>query len=350
MTKIWLSLLVLLIGLVTITEADIYPMLDIKPLILGTNQAQSGITMKSKAQLVNEVNQTVFGIHKLEMSQRKTGLQGYKVYTSAESEQLIGRYQKLTTLLHYLNWGNFKSERNQWEGYSLSLVDNISYERGQILQVMSELMQSKVPPAFVAGLKIYLLPYAIPGVSGLGGPGYILLSAQTAKANLIPNQLPVTLYHEIGHHVNFTFMPKGTPQGEERWTKFLQIRGGNWHGPGVVNTTAWGESSEETFAEDFRMLFGKAQPYFGDLALGDPRVNLVKAKNEKRFMINLALSMLKFKQKDQSPWIPERGLLYFWQRQGEFLIGAWLFLGVGILAVNYLRNTSTIHEGKYLKT
>ncbi|HBF36021.1 MAG TPA: hypothetical protein DDW50_01730, partial [Firmicutes bacterium] len=173
-------------------------------------------------------------------------------------------------------------------------------------------------------------PYAIPNVSGLGGPGYILLSAQNRKDVLIDNQLQVTVYHEIGHHVNFTFMPKENSRGAKFWKKFLQIRGGHWRGPGAVNTKAWGSSSEETFAEDFRMLFGKNQPYFGDLALGDPRFNSSKAIAERKFLINLQNEKPKIAY--QSPWIAEEGLR-FWQNQGPVLMGSWLLLGLIIVLV-----------------
>ncbi len=290
---------------------------------------------KSKAQLVLVMNQYIKQIRDLERNLGKTGQPGYKIYTSTESQRLFEYYQSLASLLDYLNHGKTDSAKNQWEGYPFSKDANAPYRRGQVIRVLTELNHHKVPKAFLKDLKIYILPYAIPGVSGLGGPGYILLSARNIHETLIDNQLSVTLYHEIGHHINFTFMPKDNRQGDALWAEFLKIRGGAWHGPGEVNTGAWGASSEETFAEDFRMLFGNNQPYFGDLALGDPRTDPRKAAREKSFLINLEHE--KIKNGYRSPWIvAER--LFFWQNQNLVLFIGWLLLGLGIFFIRKYRN------------
>lgn len=336
MAKLWVPLIVvgLLIGLVVFTGADYYQISDVESLNHPIAKPQRLIATKSKFQIVTEVNQVAFTIHKLERILGKTGAQGYKIYTAKETEQLIKQYQILSVLLHYLNWGDYKTSVSQWEGYSFISENNKPYERDQIVRIMNELAYSKVPQSFVANLRIFLLPYVIPEVSGLGGNDYILLSARAIAEDLIDNQLSVTLYHEIGHHINFIYMTKDTLQGQKLWSKYLRIRGGTWHGPGNVNTKAWGESSEETFAEDFRMLFGKDQPFFGDLALGDPRSDSLGIKDEKQFMINLVTK--KAKHNYRSPWIPEQGL-WFWQIQEQLLISLWIFVGVGILAVNDLK-------------
>jgi hypothetical protein len=323
----------LLMGLVAMNITTIYQFIGMKLVKTTPIALQRRVVTESKAELVTEVNQTVLKIASLEKILGKTELQGYKVYTAQETKQLISLYQNLEIGLNYLNYGDLKMNLKQWEGYPLASQVNKPYRPDQIVKVMNDLAQCEVPGSFVTDLKIYLLPYVIPDVSGLGGPGYVILSAQAATADLIENQLPVTLYHEIGHHVNFSFMAKTTARGEKLWAQFLRIRGGTWHGPGSVNTKAWGESSEETFAEDFRMLFGKNQPYFGDLALGDPRVDSKKARNEIQFIKNLATE--KNKTHYQSPWIPNEGLI-FWQYQGILLIGLWMSLGIGILTCNGL--------------
>lgn len=291
--------------------------------------------VKSKAQLVLAMNQYIKQIRDLERNLGKTGQPGYKIYTSTESQQLFEYYQSLASLLDYLNHGNADSVKNQWEGYPFSKDANAPYRREQVIRVLTELNHHKVPKAFLKGLNIYILPYAIPGVSGLGGPGYILLSAQNIHETLIDNQLSVTLYHEIGHHVNFTFMPKDNRQGDALWAEFLKIRGGAWHGPGDVNTGAWGASSEETFAEDFRMLFGNNQLYFGDLALGDPRTDPKRAAREKNFLINLENE--KIKNGYRSPWIVEERLA-FWQNQNLMLLVGWSLLGLSIFFIRKYRN------------
>jgi hypothetical protein len=293
---------------------------------------QSRITIKSKAEIVAELNQTISAIHKMEQNFGGAGPQGYKVYAPAETGQLIKKYQDLLKFDHYLNTGNWKIDIHQWEGYSFIPYNNKPYEPAQVRRALDALLVNKVPDSFVDHLKIFILPYAIPGVSGLGANGYILLSARDVHEDLIENQLPVTLYHEIGHHVNFTYMPKDSIQGETLWKKFLQIRGGTWHGPGAVNTKSWAESSEETFAEDFRMLFGKDQPYFGDLTLGDPRVKPEKAVKEKRFIINLATQ--KADRNYQSPWIPG-GRLWFWRIQDWLVICGWMLMSLAIIGYRF---------------
>jgi hypothetical protein len=335
--RYWLSLIMvgLLVGLIGVTEADGYPNQEPAVLARPAAEFQHSIVTKSKYQIVAEVNRTINEIHRLEKTLGKIGPQGYKVYTAKDTKQLFTRYQILSLLLNYLNRGDFKIDVSQWEGYSFIAKDSKPYKTAQIVRVMDELADSKAPRAFVADLKIFLLPYRIPGVSGLGGNGYIFLGAQAAAEDLIADQLAVTLYHEIGHHINFNFMPKGTVQGDKLWTIFLSLRGGTWHGPGSVNTKAWSESSEETFAEDFRMLFGKNQPFFGDLTLGDPRADWHRAEKEKQFIQSLAT--MKTENYYHSPWITEPGLR-FWQLQRQLLTGLWIFVGAGIMAVNGLEN------------
>ncbi len=339
MRKNWVFLIVvgLIISLMimVIIKNNSYSSLNPSVMKIVMTKQNDWMKVKSKFQLVFLMNQYVKQIHDLERNFGKTGRQGYKIYTSTESQQLYEYYQSLASLLDYLNHGNADSAKNQWEGYQFSKDANTPYRQEQVIRVLAELNHNKVPKAFLKGLSIYILPYTIPGVSGLGGPGYILLSAQNIHETLIDNQLSVTLYHEIGHHVNFTFMPKDNHQGDALWAEFLKIRGGTWHGPGDVNTGVWGISSEETFAEDFRMLFGNNQPYFGDLALGDPRIDSRKTAREKIFLINLKNE--KIKNGYRSPWIVEEGL-FFWQNQNLVLFVGWSLLGLSILFIRKYRN------------
>jgi hypothetical protein len=340
MRKKWMFLIMvgLMLSLMFVIKGDKHLMLS--PVILKPTRLNDWMKTQSKAQLVSLVNQNVSQIHNLERTLGKTGKQGYKIYASNETKELIDHYQELVSLLCYLSRGNSNIEKNQWEGYPFSQNDDLPYQPKQISAALSDLIQNKVPGVFLKGLRIYILPYAIPGVSGLGGPGYILLSAQNTHEVLIDNQLLVTLYHEIGHHVNFTFMPKDNPQGAKLWAEFLKIRGGSWHGPGAVNTKAWGRSSEETFAEDFRMLFGSRQPYFGDLALGDPRADWKKAVHEKEFLIHLENQ--KIRTQYHSPWISEEGLA-FWQNQSILLLVGW---GMLFLAIFVIRSKRSAGQGR----
>jgi hypothetical protein len=338
-------IVVLLIGLVAFNATKTDQSLRLGPRSISAAGFGSGLLTKNKAEIVNEINHIITNIDTKEKLSGKTGPGGFIVYTSLETEQFLKLYQALILRLHYLNYGNLKINLKQWAGYPLTSEPDNRYGLDQVFRAMIELEKNKVPKHFVANFRIYLLPFVIPDVSGLGGAGYTMLSAQPAAENLIPNQLPVTLYHEFGHHINFSYMPKNTSQGNNLWAEFLQIRGGSWHGPGSVNTKAWSESSEETFAEDFRMLFGKDQPFFGDLVLGDPRSNIQRAKKEKAFIINLARNKAETSYK--SPWIPVEGNLFFWRNQGELLISLWVFLGIGIFIVNFAGYYSSRKQQTY---
>ncbi len=329
------GLIISLMIMIIIIKNSSYSSLNPSVMKTVSKKQNDWMKVKSKAQLVLLMNRYIKQIHDLERNLGKTGQPGYKIYTSIESQQLFEYYQSVASLLDYLNYGKTDSAKNQWEGYPFSKHANAPYRREQVIRVLTELNHHKVPKAFLKGLNIYILPYAIPGVSGLGGPGYILLSAQNIHETLIDNQISVTLYHEIGHHVNFTFMPKDNRQGDTLWAEFLKIRGGVWHGPGEVNTGDWGASSEETFAEDFRMLFGNNQPYFGDLALGDPRTDPRKAAREKKFLINLENE--KIKNGYRSPWIVEEKL-FFWQNQNLMLFVGWSVLGLSMFFIRKYRN------------
>ncbi|MGE5583317.1 MAG: hypothetical protein ACM3X9_12385 [Bacillota bacterium] len=328
MKKLRTALICLIIGgLVLINAINYFKSVVSNVTISGNGQ----FGKYNKAEIVGQMNRIVAEIVSLEKTSGKIGPEGYKVYSAGETERFLELYKALTLRLHYLNDGNSAIDNSEWGGYRLSSEANKPYDPKQVDQAMAELEKNGLPRPFVADFRIYLLPYVIPDVSGLGGAGYTMLSAEPESEDLISNQLQVTLYHEIGHHVHFSFMPQETAEGKELWAKFLQIVGGSWHGAGGVNTKDWSNSSEETFAEDFRMLFGTSQPFFGDIALGDPRADSQRAKAEIRFMKGLA--QVKVKTQYQSPWIPGDGLR-FWQNQGLLITGAWGLLALGIFRLN----------------
>ncbi len=293
-------------------------------------ELQKRLLSENKAEIIADIRQITSKIVNLEQKTGITGPSGFKVYSLEESKEFVRLYESLQLRLHYLNYGNLQISLNQWEGYSLNTENSQPYSQQKVIRLMKELEENGVPKKFISNFKIFLLPYVIPDVSGLGGAGYTILSSQPVNGGLIDNQLQVTLYHEIGHHVHLSYMLKESTAGAELWKEFHRIRGGAWHGPGAVNTKAWDDSSEETFAEDFRMLFGTNQPFFGDISLGDPRNSPNKAKDEKSFIIQLAQNKVKVKY--ESPWIPQQRLL-LWQLEGELITGLWVFLGIGILLV-----------------
>lgn len=288
----------------------------------------------SKARIVEEIRQLTREVADKEERLGQSGPGGYKVYSPRESGELFSLYQAITERLDYLNHGRFTIESAQWDGYAFDTGDNVPFTTTAVQQAIAALDPANLPPVFLKQLRIFILPYSIPEVSGLGGAGYLMLSASPAGVDLIDNQLTVTLYHEIGHHVHMQFMPENTAKGRELWREYLAIQGGTWHEPGQVNTAAWSSSSEENFAEDFRMLFGKDQPYFGDMSLGDPRVHPLQASTLRTFIKNLGRE--RFNQAYQSPWVPT-GSVVFWQLQTGVIVGLWFVLaaGYGILYRHY---------------
>lgn len=295
----------------------------------------------SKAAIVREMNQLANEVARLEKNGGISGRRGVIVYSPQTTAKLLALFQELDLRLLYLNSGKLPHNPGGWQGYSLDKANAKPYSPAQALKVMNELEVNGVPANLVKQFHIFLLPNSIHEVSGLGGTGFSLISAPLDSGKFrsgVEAELAVTLDHEIGHHIHMSFMPKGTASGEKNWREYLALRGGVWRDSGQVNTVAWSNSSEETFAEDFRMLFGKDQPYFGDVTLGDPRVDPKQARNLKNFFIELGKQQPK--QEYISPWIPAEMDLVFWNQQESLLALMWVGLGVMGFANN---RTNTPH-------
>jgi hypothetical protein len=288
----------------------------------------------SRQEIVSEIDGLTRKVAELEKTTGQVEPEGYRLYSSRETAQFIELYQAIQLRLHYLSTGNLDVNLGQWEGYQFSSAKTGSFTNNEIEKAVAELQKkAKLPGVFFNRYAIYQLPFVIPDVSGLGGADFTLLSARPAAEDVSDSQLRVTLYHEIGHHVHLKYMPASTGDGKNLWEEYLRIRGGTWHGPGQVNTSNWSNSSEETFAEDFRMLFGPEQPYYGDIALGDPRVHSNQAQDLRKFMLGLASG--KTGLKTDSPWIPQ-GEISFWEWQGRIIFFLWCLTGIGFGTVYFL--------------
>lgn len=286
----------------------------------------------SKADIVKQMNHLAAQVVRLEKKAGIPGEGGFIIYSPRTTSRLLSLYQELDLRLSYLNSGKLPQNSEQWDGYSLVKTNAPPYSVAQAAKVMAELKKNGVPDKLVKQFHIFLLPSSIPEVSGLGGAGFTLISAALDSNSGVKDALAVTLNHETGHHVHMSFMPKGTAMGEKCWQEYLALRGGVWRGPGAVNTAAWSDSSEETFAEDFRMLFGKNQPYFDDVTLGDPRNNPEKAAVLKNFMIRVGQKQPV--EKYNSPWIPEEMALSFWKHQTSVLAAMW----TGLISMGLITN------------
>lgn len=281
----------------------------------------------SKAEIVNELKTIKMRIEHFENTNGISGTNGFKVYSAEETGKLIKYYQDLRTGLEYLNGGNVFAIKD-WEGYVLEDRGRTAYNSKEAIQILTELDGEKLPAPFLADFRVYLLPSGTPEISGLGGAGFAIISAPNIKEKSI-EQLRVTLLHELGHHLHSSFMPSINGQPNPLWEAYHEIRGGEWRGPGNVNTFEWSSSSEETFAEDFRMLFGKDQWYYGDIDLGDPREQPGVAAELKQFMIGLKEEEVS--QLSKSPWIPEG--LGFWLNCPKYIKIGWAALLMGMFMV-----------------
>jgi hypothetical protein len=284
-------------------------------------------TAPSRAAVVGEATRLAADLERAEERLATAGPAGVKIYSPGATGQLLGKYQALAAKLAYLQGGVAEAAAPGWGGYTFSGPGG-SYDPSEVARAVREIAPA-LPGQFLRGLHIFLLPEVIPEVSGLGGPGYTVLGGQADPENLSGESLRVTLYHELGHSVHMSYMDRNRPSGLRRWDSYLRLRGGVWHGPGAVNTAGWSASSEETFAEDFRMLFGKDQPFYGDIRLGDPRRDPAQAAAVKRFMQGLAASAPQIGY--QSPWLPKE--LAFWQFQPWLIAGLWAMLAAGLLAL-----------------
>ncbi len=273
----------------------------------------------SKAAIVAEIKATQTKLARAESNYGTVLPHGVKVYSAAETGRLLELYRQLQERVDLLQTGRSETAAGHWRDVPIHEGSGTYFG---VSEVERALRGFKAPAGLLAGLRIYLLPGTMPGISGMGQAGYNLLAAEAGSSLTSVEQLRVTLYHEIGHHVHMTYMPTSEEAGRELWRTYLARRGGQWHGPGAANTGAWGASSEETFAEDFRMLFGTDQPYYGDLELGDIRETPGRAAAIKRFMTGLAGGARR--ESYRSPWLPEG--IGFWTAQPWLIAGMWMGL------------------------
>ncbi|MCR4402497.1 MAG: hypothetical protein NUW12_06895 [Firmicutes bacterium] len=175
-------------------------------------------------------------------------------------------------------------------------------------EVVSTLRVMDLPPAAFAGYRVYLLPFSMGDLSGLGAEGYALVGAAAAGRDVIANQVPVTVAHEFGHHVQMRALGGTFEADPEGWERYMKLRGiRRWTADGCVNTEAWARSPEETFAEDVRVLFGppsaSQEPH--GTAYADPRTDPELATKLRRFIATRAAE--RAGEVAGSPWRSARG-------------------------------------------
>jgi hypothetical protein len=195
-----------------------------------------------------------------------------------------------------------------------------------------------MPKRAFEGFKVYLLPYSMGDANGYGGNGYAFLAASPAGEALISNQLEVTLAHELGHHLHFRFMDRSTVQGRKLWATYLKIRDIPWKSGGEAGSKAWTFSSEEVFAEDFRVWEGEkavGSGYFGDLAYPNP--TNVQGEKLKEFFRSLPTNSM---TKEGNPWRDNE------EQHSVNLRVAWPFLVMTVVGLQLIYQVNAKKSGR----
>ncbi|HHZ19244.1 MAG TPA: hypothetical protein GX391_01830 [Firmicutes bacterium] len=234
-------------------------------------------------------------------------------------------------------WGELLGHQITWEA---------KQRHPELARVVRALRALDLPQKVFRDYRVFLLPFSLGDAGGYGGNGYALLAATPAGTTVIPNQLEVTLTHEVGHHLHSRYMDRSTPNGRRLWERYLQLRKIPWQGPGEVNTSAWGASSEEVFAEDFRIWAGDSAAaktgYFGDLAYPEPDAG--SGQLLRRFF--QAIVEEPGRPADpMAPWLSSRkittkpGVLAIWLVTGG---------GVGLAAIRWRKKQSGRYSGHFV--
>jgi len=165
----------------------------------------------------------------------------------------------------------------------------------KVEEVAETLEGMALPPEAFHNYRAYILPFSLGEISGLGSKGYTLLGAPPANCTVMEHQMAFTVAHELGHHIHMTFLGASYEENPRGWDEYMSIRGiPVWTADGEVNSEDWFESTEETFAEDIRVLFGtrQAASWPHSTVYGDPRRDRVVAERLREFIITVSGSVL----------------------------------------------------------
>lgn len=167
------------------------------------------------------------------------------------------------------------------------LYEPASGKAPKIEEVVETLAGMPLPPEVFRDYRVYILPFSMGEISGLGSKGYMLLGSPLLNCNVMENQTAFTVAHELGHHIYMTVLGTAYEENPTGWDEYMRIRGiPKWTDTGDVNSRGWFESTEETFAEDIRVLFGTCQaasePH--GTIYKDPRQDPVVAERLKEFI------------------------------------------------------------------
>ena len=169
------------------------------------------------------------------------------------------------------------------------LYEASSEKLPEVDEIVETLEGMTLPPMVFHDYRVYILPFSMGEISGLGAKGYMILGAPSVDCEVIENQTAFTVAHELGHHIHMTFLGTTYEDNPNGWDEYMKVRGiPTWSAGGDVNSKDWFESTEETFAEDIRVLFGTqeaaSEPH--RTIYQDPRSDPVISENLRLLLTN----------------------------------------------------------------
>lgn len=201
---------------------------------------------------------------------------GYTIYDWGTTSQI----HFLTAALHNRlraasgTWNEALAEQalSHYQGYPMSLHPSQgAVNPDDVRRILDGL---PLPDEVFKGYRVFLLPYQLIDTAGLGMLNLAVLGAAAGPEHNSYTRTAYTLLHELGHHIHFRYMGRTWPKPSGVWNEYVEMRGiAAWSPSGPVGSDAWGLSPEETFAEDFRVLFGppEANRVPHGTEYGDPR-------------------------------------------------------------------------------
>lgn len=189
-------------------------------------------------------------------------------------------------------WSRIAGEARLMQYYGYPIADARRVRIVEPEEVEKALDGAALPEGVLDGYRIVLLPFALENTAGIGTAGEAALGAAPDTGAVSPHRTAYTLLHELGHHVHFAYID-GNPDKDVLWQEYMALRGiGAWSESGQVESPAWVQSPQETFAEDFRLLFGdaSARHFPHGTAYGDPTATSDGGEAVRSFMLKLMTS------------------------------------------------------------
>lgn len=201
---------------------------------------------------------------------------GYNILTAdnAGKDHMLSVFIRGRIRVLMQSWSREKSQDDwlTYRGHALSPnLEGHVVKESDVVSILDRLL---IPDHVLTGLNVTILPFVLEGTAGLGSKGRIVLGAAPMTTSIVAqNRTAYTLLHELGHHIHFSYLDTRSNQKHTLWNDYLNLRGIKYEGfSEKFLFDEWHLSPEETFAEDFRMLFGpvEARSVSHGTVYGDP--------------------------------------------------------------------------------